>query len=522
MSKTSKIKFFALLLCTMITMICCTGKAYAAGIINTQSAPEEIVAISAKQIEFTDGIARITTGGRYILSGEHEGQILIEATRRDLVQLILDGATLNNPNGQAIFAPRSLGVELILADGTVNNISDGVYKDEENNAAIFIQHDLIISGTGVLNVTGNYHHGIRTQDFLTINGGTFQITAAGDALRGRDGVIINDGTFTLKAEGDGIQSNNDSNPEYGYITINGGTFDIRASDDGIQGETNVTINGGNFQITAADDGITSNGPVLITGGDINIANCYEGIEGLNVTITGGNISINARDDGINARDGNAVTDFRGRPMMRGPVNPDIYVRITGGTINVNARGDGIDSNNNIFLEGGTLLVSGPSMGMEGAVDLDGVFLITGGKLVTAGSVLNVSRQSTQPFLYVTFNQQFPAGVNIEIRDAKNNTLLNYAALTSFRISAFTSPDFIIGETYSVFINNQKTTDVTLGSVITSSGGNNTMGRGGFNDFNFRGDIPSPGDFRNMPGFPGDIPSPGDRGGRRMEPPSTRL
>ncbi|MDR0465175.1 MAG: carbohydrate-binding domain-containing protein, partial [Treponema sp.] len=263
MNKIEKIKFIALLLCVLITMICCTGKAYAAGIINTQSTREEIVAINAKQIEFTDGIARITAGGRYILSGEHEGQILIDASRRDLVQLILDGATLHNPGGQAIFAPRSLGVELILADGTINNISDGIYNDEENNAAIFVQHDLIISGGGTLNVIGNYHHGIRAQDFLTINGGTFRITAAGDALRGRDGVIINDGTFSLTAGGDGIQSNNDSNPEYGYITINGGTFDIRASDDGIQGETNVIINGGNIQISASDDGITSNGPVLV-------------------------------------------------------------------------------------------------------------------------------------------------------------------------------------------------------------------------------------------------------------------
>ncbi|MDR0464398.1 MAG: carbohydrate-binding domain-containing protein, partial [Treponema sp.] len=337
-------------------------------------------------------------------------------------------------------------------------------------------------------------------------------------------VILNDSEVTVTDAGNVIEIWNATK-----ITINSGTFDSRASDGGIQGETNVTINGGNIQISASDDGITSNGPVLVTGGDINIINSYEGIEGLNVTITGGNININARDDGLNARDGNAVRDFRGRPMMHGQANPDIYVRITGGTVNVYARGDGIDSNNNIFLEGGTLLVSGPSMGMEGAIDFDGTFLITGGKLVTAGSVLNVSGQSTQPFLYVTYNQQLPTGTNIEVRDARNNALLNYTALTSFRISGFTSPDFVIGETYSVFINDQKTADITLGSMITSLGGGNTMGR---NPGNFgtrvnpgsRGfdlpEMPNPGDFRNMPNFP-EMP---DRG-RRMEqpvPPSTRL
>ena len=146
MIKVKNIKIFTLLLCTSITVICCTGKAYAAGIINAQTRAEEITAVSAKQIEFKDGISRITTGGRYILSGEHEGQILIEAARSDNIELILDGAALHNPDGQAILALRCRGVELILADGTVNYISDGNYSDMENNAAIFIQHNLIISG----------------------------------------------------------------------------------------------------------------------------------------------------------------------------------------------------------------------------------------------------------------------------------------------------------------------------------------------------------------------------------------
>ena len=555
MNKNEKIKMSACVLC-LILLTGCTGEIFAGGIINSQPQRDEITAVRARQIEFIDGVANITTGGRYILSGNHEGQILIDA-RNEVIELILNGASLHNPNGQAIFAPRSRGVELVLANGTENFISDGVYSDEENNAAIFIQHDLIISGGGTLNVTGNYRHGIRTQDFLTINGGTFRITAAGDALRGRDGVIINDGVFTLAAGGDGIQSNNDSNPEYGFITINGGTFAISAADDGIQAEANVTINGGSMRISAADDGITSNKSVLITGGSINIVNSYEGIEGLNVTITGGNISVYAMDDGINARDSDAVTDFRGRPVMRGPLNPDIYVRITGGNIFVHALRDGIDSNNNIFLEGGTLCVSGPSRGMEGAIDCDGTFLVTGGKLITAGSVLNVSRQSTQSIISVSYTRQLPSGSLIEIKNAANNVLLSYTAQNAFSMSAFTSPDFIRGETYSLFINGEKTNDITLNALITSASGNSALagavvpgndsssntapqgrndvgggfpnpGRGGWEGGpGYRGsgdfpNLPNPDDFRDLPN-PGDfrnIPNPGDFDrGRRMNPPA---
>ena len=493
----------------------CSEKAYASGILNTQPNTAQITAVKAVPLEFINGVANITTGGRYSISGVHEGQILINAARNDEVEIVLDGVTLHNPGGQAIFAPRSKSVELILADGTVNNISDSVHSDQDNNAAIFVQHDLVVSGNGTLNVTGNHHHGIRAQDFLVINSGIINVTAKGDALRGRDGVIIQSGEFNLTAGGDGIQSNNDSNPQYGFITINGGTFTIQAGQDGIQSETSVTINNGNIKISARDDGITTGGSVLITGGNINITESYEGIEGLNVTITGGNIDIFSRDDGINARDRSLVNTNNMRGWFtRAPANENMYVRITGGTINIHALADGIDSNNNIFLEGGKLFISGPSMGMEGAIDLDGAFLLTGGELITAGSVMNVSGQSSQPILYVGFNQQLPTGTSIEIKDDKEKSLLSYTSLIAFRVSAFTSPEFKIGGTYSLYVNDQKAADVTLTGIITSLGGGNAMGGRGGNmggispgDFE-RGSRNNPGGFPEMPGLP-DIPNPGD-------------
>ncbi|MCL2276412.1 MAG: carbohydrate-binding domain-containing protein [Treponema sp.] len=528
-----KNKFFAALLFIFL-LTGCTREVPASGIINQRPAQDEITAVSAKPVEFINGVSRITTGGRYRLSGEHEGQILIDASRNDIIELILDGAVLHNPSGQAIFAPRSRGVELILADGTINYVSDGEYIDENNNAAIYIQHDLIISGGGTLNVTGNYHHGIRAQDFLTINSGYFQITAKGDSLRGRDGVIINDGIFLLTAGGDGIQSNNNSNPDYGFITINGGTFTINAGDDGMQAETNVTINGGIFMIEAGDDGITAGSSVLITGGKIDIKDSYEGIEGLNVTITGGDIALYARDDGINARDPNAIRDFRGRPMTRGPFNPEVYVRITGGNINVHAVNDGIDSNNNIFLEGGTVNISGPSRGMDGAVDLDGTFLITGGKLITSGSVINVSRQSTQSIVSVVYTRQLPAGTLIEILGSNGSAFLNHTSQMTFTTSFFTAPDFINGETYSLYINGEKTNDFTISSLITSVSGNSSLAGAANENFVPRGTdggftVPGRGSMRAGPGFSGEnfpnVPSPGDFGGGRgrnrmvpLEPP----
>ncbi|MDR2596094.1 MAG: carbohydrate-binding domain-containing protein [Treponema sp.] len=435
----------------------------------------------AKQAIFSNGMFRITTGGRYIISGKHEGQILIQAERTDVVELVLDNLTLHNPNGPAVYAPRSRSVELILPDGSVNIISDGRHPSDEDNAVIFIQHDLIISGNGTLNINSNFNHGIRSQDTLTIKNGVINIKAAKDTLRGRDAVIVQNGIFSLTAGGDGIQSNNDTNARRGYVTINGGAFTINAGDDGIQAESAVTINSGSLTITAKDDGITTRGSVLITGGTINITECYEGIEGLNVTITGGDINVSSKDDGINARE-YGIANARGRFMRGGnPVNPDIYVRVSGGNIQVHALTDGIDSNNNVFLEGGTLRISGPSRGMEGAIDVDGSVFINGGRLITAGSVASVSAQSRQPAILVTYTQQLPTGALIEIRNTNGNTLLDYTSKNAFLMSGFTSPDFVIGKTYSLYVNRQKVQDITLNSIITTIGDNrfNRGSRGSF-------------------------------------------
>ena len=533
-----------------------------AGAVTTVVFNGNTAQVSGAGALFSGGTLTINKAGTYELSGTlTNGQILINATKNDLVQLSLNGVSLHNETGPAIYAPQAGKVVLILTENTQNTISDGsTYppSSSESNpdAAIYVQDDLSITGGGQLTVSGNYKHGIRTQDHLVITDGVLHITAIGDALRGRDGVTIQDGVFTLTAGGDGIQSNNATGDDVGYVIINGGAFTIRATNDGIQAESALTITGGTFDILtgggsanapvrvedfrgfpgqtistaeeasasmkalkagkqlyitgghitidAEDDAIHSNGGVHITagvlsiktgddgihadaatvisGGDISIPVCYEGIEGLSVTITGGNIIITAGDDAINAA-GGVDSVAPGGPMGgdRFAVNGDIFIRIAGGTLDLSAPHDGIDANGDIFLEGGTVKISGPSMGMDGAIDLDGTLLITGGELITAGSVLNVSASSTQPTLLVSYAQPYAAGSVIMIADASGNAVLSYTSTISFYMSGFTSAAFIAGETYTLYVNGEKKTDVVLGSGVTSladDGGVYNGGMGG--------------------------------------------
>ena len=518
--------------------------------------------ITGTSAAFSGGTLSIKKAGTYVLSGTLDnGQIRIDAGKNDTVRLVLNGVSLHNEEGPAIYAPKSNKVILVLEKDTQNTVSDALYyaasgDDNEPDAAIFVQDDLHITGEGRLTVAGNYKHGIRAQDMLAIYGGVIEINAAGDALRGRDGVYIQEGRFSLKAGGDGIQSNNADSGDLGFVTIAGGTFIIEAGSDGIQAESTLTVTGGSFQIQTGggsanapvrrqesrggwggrdrlpqaanedtvsrkalkagklveirggdftidavddaihsndgivvvsgkftiktgDDGIHADAAVEISGGEILITTCYEGIEGLSVSVSGGEITVAANDDAINAAGGTDSESVMGRPMDGGrfSINENIFVRISGGSLDLYAAHDGIDANGNVFLEGGSVKISGPSQGMEGAIDFDGSMTVKGGELITAGSVISASENSTQPVILVSYSSQKASGSVITLKDAQGKTLLEYTSKTAFSMSGFSSPSFQIGETYSLYLDGEKRGDITLHDMITGVGDDGGAYRG---------------------------------------------
>lgn len=89
------------------------------------------------------------------------------------------------------------------------------------------------------------------------------------------------------------------------IYIEGGSFDLTPAEDAINSSNAVYIIGGEIQIEAGDDAIHGDIGVAVVNGNINILGCYEGIEGKQIEISGGNISVAASDDGLNATAGSS-------------------------------------------------------------------------------------------------------------------------------------------------------------------------------------------------------------------------
>lgn len=206
-------------------------------------------------VEAEGSVVTITGEGTYVFSGTlEEGQIVIDAEKEDVIRLVLNGVSVTCGSSSPLYS-KGGNVIVTLAEGTENTFVDAKdyqYEnegDDEPDAAIFAKDDLTFNGTGTLNVTGNYNHGIHCKDDLKFITGTYIVSAADDGIVGKDSVSVKNGNFTIESGDDGIKATNVEESDKGYILIEEGSFDITAGGDGIQAETLLRINDGNIDIT---------------------------------------------------------------------------------------------------------------------------------------------------------------------------------------------------------------------------------------------------------------------------------
>lgn len=400
---------------------------------------------------------------------------------------------------------------------------------DEPNAAIFSKSDLTIAGNGSLTVNGNFNDGIASKDGLIIASGTININAVDDGIRGKDYLVVKDGNLTVNAGGDGLKSDNDEDASKGYISIQNGVFNvtsagdaltaqtdlliasgtfnltagggstanlsedasakglkavgnlniengsftINAADDALHSNNNLVVNAGTFTLASRDDGMHADATLTINGGEINVTESYEGLESAVITVNSGNIHVVASDDGINVATG---VDGSGamRPGGGGPgggqqdtftYTGTNYLYIHGGYIFVDARGDGIDVNGAIEMTDGVVLVNGPTEQMNGPLDYDGGFKMSGGFIVAVGSsgmaqAPGAYSSQNSVLIYLTSTQ--PAGTLVRIQNSAGEDVLTFAPTREYQSVAISSPKLVSGESYTIFLGGSSTGTATDG------------------------------------------------------------
>ncbi len=278
-----------------------------------------------------------------------------------------------------------------IAGGSFNitSGSDGIHAENADNAAKGFLY--IVDGSFTIDAQGD---AISASGEVQIDGGSFALTAgggsasvtmkAGDAMQRpgfRDFSAAGASPDAADATEDaasckGIKAD-------GALTVNGGSFDLDTADDAVHSGGDVTITGGEWTLRTGDDGIHADAAVLIQAGNFIISYCYEGVEGQSVTIDGGALDITARDDGLNAAGG---ADGSGTAYGFGRQDPfavdgNCAITINGGEITIVSDGDCLDSNGSLTINGGTLKLTCNGNGNT-AIDANGTFANNGGSITT--------------------------------------------------------------------------------------------------------------------------------------------
>lgn len=390
--------------------------------------------VNGEGAEVSGGVVTITKAGTYVLSGELKyGSLVVKAGDEDLVHIVLNGTNITSSTTSAINISKAKKVVLTLADSTENTLSDaGEYTyaegEDEPDAAVFSSSDLVINGNGTLTVLGNAASALKSKDNLTIISGKLNLTSKDNAIKGKDSVVVENTELLVNAKGKGI---------------------------------------------------TTEGNLYIYNGNIDIKESEEGLEGKQIELYGGNINIVSTDDGINEREkADKSLSEEEQERFSNQNQTDTWLKVEGGTIYVDAAGDGIDSNGQVYINGGELIVYGPTDDGNATLDYNGEAVITGGTYIGLGSsgmAQGFSDASTQNSVEVFYDSTQNKNTNIAITDASGNTLFNIEAKKNFSDLLFSSSSVKTGDKLTIKTGDD-TKEVTVEGVNTTTG--ESGGRGG--------------------------------------------
>ena len=453
----------------------------------------------------------ITKSGVYRLTGAlYNGSVNVKLGEDGVAKIILDNVIINNTSGPAItcYSGDSLVIELIGSNTIIDSSDYDTKYDEDVKGTIYSKTDLYFTGDGTLDLTGNHEDGIISKDNLTFRSGTYNITAQNEAIRGRDSVHITNGDFTIESSSHAIESTNDVDAGRGFIYIENGGFNLIAGGKGLKSAQSTLIGGGNFMLETTDDAIHSDGYIGVTdgnisinsgddaihanrelevsGGTINVAKSYEGLEAQKITIKDGDISVTTLDDGINAG-GGADNSSTIRPNQS-PFKTDenCVLAIDGGQLYINSAGDGIDSNGWLYINGGSIVVDGPTDNGNGALDAGMGIVMNGGNVIAIGAsgmAENLGKTSSVNNLDIYLNQIYPADTKIEIKDSSDNIITSHTSAKSFSHIAAGSSSFTIGNNYYLYIDDELYANITISGIVTTIGNNRNMINHGMNNQN---------------------------------------
>lgn len=477
---------------------------------------DDTIQITGNGLSLKDNTVTISSPGTYILEGtSSQAKIVVDSQSKGDVKLVCRNVALESETGPVITVSEASKTYIIVDENTTSTLSVSGSDSDEESGAILSHDDLVVAGSGTLNIT-SAADGIIANDTFFAQDITMNIEAGDDGIQVNDAIHITSSTLSITTNGgvqdtqssaefqpqqdpsmqerpappdqntqDGLQqpptlpNQADGTPPLdntqpmqkeedtedestkakgikcdGDIVVEDSTLTLNCADDAIHTNANFTTTSSTLSLQSGDDGIHADATVTINSGDITIGQSYEGIEGKDIVIQDGNIQVVSQDDGINASD----------PSVSSSMQADgSTLTIHGGNIVVDAGGDGIDMNGDGEMNGGTVTVYGPESDKDGAIDYNGTFNVNGGTLLAGGSsgmAMTPSQSSTVNCL------MFDASGAITIQDADGNTILSYSSEKQYANLVLASDLLETGKTYTIVQDGEQIDTITVSAGIT--------------------------------------------------------
>ena len=357
----------------------------------------------------------------YVVSGTTtNGSLTILGDKK--YELKLTGVDITNPDSAAINL-LSKKRAFIVVEGS-NKVSDGATSQNDHKGAFYGKGKMLFSGSGSLEVYGNYNngihsadyilfsagnniyvkttqnHGIKANDGIIINGGIINVETAGEGAKGlnsEDDIVVNGGRTTVICTGNGMWDTEDQETKGAaclkadsVLTINGGEVYAKATGSGGKGlkaDWEGYINGGKVRVITEGGLYYSDGSREshnYTGNTDNLNDNYtsspkgikvgtKNVHGV-LTISGGDIMVRTSGNNGEGIESKGTLDISGGSVMVSAhddgINSSGDLTISGGSVvTIGTNNDGIDANGNMYLKGGTLVAFGGG-GAEAGIDIN--------------------------------------------------------------------------------------------------------------------------------------------------------
>ena len=314
--------------------------------------------------------------------------------------------------------------------------------------------------------------GLKAAEDIYINSGKINIHSIDHSIHSGDITEINGGELNIYSEeGKGMSA-------HGNLNVNAGDINIEYSTEGIESKAEMTINSGNIHIISTDDGLNAGG----TGSDSmehGVMDSSMILERLAERIVNGNIDnqqnnmppdfspgnteqIMQQPDSLPPNgerptdNGQNISSFNGQANFGGQRtdvdNNGHSITINGGYIYIDAMADAIDSNGFLEVNGGTIILDGPTSGGDSPLDTDGSMWINGGYIVAVGSngMLEIpSDDSKQNVLVVSLSEAVQKETIINIKNSSGEDIITFKPSKEYQALIFSSPDLDSDDTYTI-------------------------------------------------------------------------